>query len=943
MPNNHQTLFQQGKEGRTYTWTNKAPVGFQLLHSLVFAESNFFHTEWTDDRRLPDNIPPKILSYYVTQVPTVNCRHHFEPPTTIREYVSSKKHSTHSCFAMNWLQIKHPFWVEINCNDPVTDTVMCISPQTVQHGEILDQVCGRKQILLTKTECVSITDSDSSKQIPGWRWREVFKSYLKLHLWHFESPLDISSKLQIGWHSPSTVATVAASMPSIFLCTHAGYFISRVGLFDGDRDCGDESDEDWIHLSPNNMSTTSFLQSSCPLNMFTDTNGMCQTFTDLTLQGHGTTVARTQAPETKQLEWKRSCSDRHNLSESFFFYNQCFYKRDKMGKLAFCSNGRHLANCKSYNCHGKFKCLLFYCISLSAICDGYWDCPSGADENICGEFKCTGHFKCKLSSQCIHILDVCDNKTDCLYGDDEAMCNLPQCVGFQCVCLNFAITCSKSPFLESSSPAVLMLLSTFVFVHISTSLTKHPWKLLSFRRKKCLLALPQNNISEVCCTEYSATGLEQVVFLNLAHNKISKVLEACFKFMSNLTVLLLGSNKISELEVHCFAFLPSLQYVDLANNYLHTIDNVLFDMQNSLKVLNISQVKSFNRIHVAAFSNMNGALFLQTTDYHVCCAASATLCSTHNPWPGNCHSILYTMYFSNVSLAVTILLILSCALSILVNNVLGDQGEIKKQKESGFWLTTFVFFTSCFLYSSSFIPLLVFDRVYGIDFIEKELSTRNNAFCILIAPSRLFFKTAATTTLVFISISRSAVTGNPLSTRFKCVYFVKKCLVNKFLGLLMAFVSFTCTQAVYPGYQLLQMPLCSFLIILKQTELSLVIALFVSTVHICSAVMIVVSSVVMVVSVCQSGVDGSYMQVGKNKMQKKTVAVNAAVLIVHTVSTYSAYVTTVVVFMWRAAMVPVFWTTLVVMPLSFSVHLVLLSVKKTQALWRDLVKIEKHQ
>lgn len=71
-------------------------------------------------------------------------------------------------------------------------------------------------------------------------------------------------------------------------------------------------------------------------------------------------------------------------------------------------------------------------IGSSKICDGYVDCPLGADEIGC--FGCGEHqYSCHNSrkeyehsetASCFKVLEKCDGFTDCANGKDEEDCSM---------------------------------------------------------------------------------------------------------------------------------------------------------------------------------------------------------------------------------------------------------------------------------------------------------------------------------------------------------------------------------------------------------------------------------------------------------------------------------------------------------------------------------------
>ena len=107
-------------------------------------------------------------------------------------------------------------------------------------------------------------------------------------------------------------------------------------------------------------------------------------------------------------------------------------------------NGKHLEQCADFNCNnvGKYKCLGYYCIPMSYVCDGKVDCPRASDENGCVNYTCKRLFHCFNTIQYIYIADVCDGVQDCPHGDDEINCILNEYICSEnCSCQMFAISC----------------------------------------------------------------------------------------------------------------------------------------------------------------------------------------------------------------------------------------------------------------------------------------------------------------------------------------------------------------------------------------------------------------------------------------------------------------------------------------------------------------------
>ena len=110
-----------------------------------------------------------------------------------------------------------------------------------------------------------------------------------------------------------------------------------------------------------------------------------------------------------------------------------------------CRTGEHLSQCENFECNQNFKCPGHYCIPHGYVCDGKWDCPTGADESKTAECgikrSCNSLFKCRSSQICAHLGDVCDGEKDCLLEDDELMCDIKDTCPKSCDCLLCALSC----------------------------------------------------------------------------------------------------------------------------------------------------------------------------------------------------------------------------------------------------------------------------------------------------------------------------------------------------------------------------------------------------------------------------------------------------------------------------------------------------------------------
>ena len=275
----------------------------------------------------------------------------------------------------------------------------------------------------------------------------------------YEENLMIKSKAKGFYVCSKRQGEVNVNLGNVFQCTN-GQIISSLYVLNGEIDCYDakdilnsSSDEKALVTGINFPTECLSIKCFCSPLHFKSFDGKCISYT-FNIAGSSSTVKTlisefhcfgnqtipfalvndlaADCPKANDEPIYKSvlenitsyeCQSPHQLPcfkghfKCFDFNDICIFKLNDYGYLSPCRIGSHLESCKDFECPVHFKCLSYYCVPRSYVCDGKWDCPYGEDEHLsqkCGDNRvCMHFFKCKSSQICVHIENICDGIDDC--------------------------------------------------------------------------------------------------------------------------------------------------------------------------------------------------------------------------------------------------------------------------------------------------------------------------------------------------------------------------------------------------------------------------------------------------------------------------------------------------------------------------------------------------
>ena len=339
-----------------------------------------------------------------------------------------------------------------------------------------------------------------------------------------------------------------------------------------------------------------------------------------------------------------------------------YKKNEEFGISALCRVSYHRKQsfpgdpqriCQNVACPEMFKCNNYYCIYMSAVCDGQYDCVEGDDEMNCPISSCPGLLKCRGEKRCVSKKEICDNHIDCLYSmDDETDCHIcPR----NCDCNGYSVSCILNNSIDSiltngivyhAKGIILKGLQRQLFVH-----NLHFQGLVYLNASFC-------GIDKILFLKSESMVHTYIIIADFQHNSLITIHFLKANIFRNVVYLELSFNRLSVINFGTYFILSKLVVLILKGNPLRDITMNNFGLRSNLLLIDIQHVIAYSELNIKLPLILHSEITIQVSDSIICCLLKTIICSSKDG-KHLCFGLLYSRVSKILFYCICILTLLS--------------------------------------------------------------------------------------------------------------------------------------------------------------------------------------------------------------------------------------------------------------------------------------------
>ena len=311
---------------------------------------------------------------------------------------------------------------------------------------------------------------------------------------------------------------------------------------------------------------------------------------------------------------------RSNKSLSYEVSEQ-FKSLNKICKITVYNNNLLLSIDRKRVCHhiicpGMFKCHKHYCIHISSVCDGQYDCNKGDDETMCPMSSCPGFLKCRGENRCVGREEICDKHINCLNSmDDEIDCHA---CPLNCVCEGYSASCYLNNSLIILYKSDIDHIKGIMLRGIQNKLYLHHLKfhgLVYLNASSC-------SIEHIVLLRKMTLVKSFIIVVDLHRNNLEVINFLQASIFGNIIYLDISFNYLYFINIGKRVKLKSLAMLALNGNPLRTIIVNLFELKSKLLFIDMQYIWDYSDLSVDLPLNMYGQIQVKVSEYIICCILS---------------------------------------------------------------------------------------------------------------------------------------------------------------------------------------------------------------------------------------------------------------------------------------------------------------------------------